>query len=100
MPWNCEWINTRRTYISLRSPKNCIWWDKKFRHWWIGECGKRGNNYGYVFLESDVVCPHHGDTGDWKRSGTNEILKTGKIIELTLDEITIEGYSNKGMNQT
>ena len=80
-PWNCEWTNGRRSYISLRSPHSCIWWDVKFRHWWIGDCEKRGNNYGSAFLEPDEICPQHGRKGDWKRSGTNEILRNGNIYE-------------------
>lgn len=81
-PWNCEWTNGRRVYKSSRSPLHCIWWDKKFRHWWVGDCEKQGSNYGSAFLEPDETCPHHGKVAGWKRSGTNEILANGKVIEL------------------
>ena len=81
-PWNCEWTDERRAYISVRSPRKCIWWEKEYRHWWVGDCGKRGNNYGSAFLEPDELCPHHSSIGDWKKSGTNENLGNAKIIEV------------------
>ena len=96
-PWNCEWTNGRRSYISLRSPHSCIWWDVKFRHWWIGDCEKRGNNYGSAFLEPDEICPHHGRNGDWKRSGTNEILRNGNIYEIILNKNISSSIISFGM---
>ena len=89
-PWNCEWTNGRRSYISLRSPHSCIWWDVTFRHWWIGDCEKRGNNFGSAFLEPNEECPHHNAEGNWKRSGTNENLWNGKIVELMSGDETLQ----------
>ena len=96
-PWNCEWTNGRRSYISLRSPHSCIWWDVKFRHWWIGDCEKRGNNYGSAFLEPDEICPHHGRKGDWKRSDTNEIFTNGDIYETILNRSISSSILSFGM---
>ena len=85
-PWNCYWTNERRAYISLRSPHNCIWWENDYRHWWIGDCEKRGNNYGLAYLEPDENCPHDGFNSRWRRAGTAEILTNGKIVEVMLDQ--------------
>ena len=85
-PWNCYWTNERRAYISLRSPHNCIWWENDYRHWWIGDCEKRGNNYGLAYLEPDENCPHDGLNSRWRRAGTNEILTNGKIVEVMLEQ--------------
>ena len=88
-PWSCEWTNGRRAYISLKSPHNCIWWDNKFRHWWIGACEKRGYNFGYSFLESDEICPHHGKKGNWKRSESSEIFRNGEVNEMTIRDLPL-----------
>ena len=97
-PWNCELTNGRRAYMSLRSPHNCIWWDKQFKHWWVGDCEKRGNNYGTAFLEPDEICPNHGKVGDWKRSGTSEILREGIIDEGISKENTSSSKLRLGKN--
>ena len=96
-PWNCEWTDGRRVYISMRRPQNCIWWEKKYRHWWVGDCEKRGNNFGSAFLEPDEECPHHNAEGNWKRSGTNENLWNGRIVELMPGDETLQTNLPLGM---
>ena len=52
---------------------NCIWWHKKYRHWWIGDCSNRPENVGHAWLEPDVTCPNQAGS-DWRKSGTDEEL--------------------------
>ena len=52
----------------------CLWWHKPYRHWWIGHCRNRGDNNGLAYLNPDVLCPHEGKSGDWRRGGSDTEL--------------------------
>ena len=52
----------------------CIWWHKKYRHWWLGFCGNIGKNVGHSYLEPDKTCPNEGKSGDWKKSGSDRTI--------------------------
>ena len=83
------WVNFNRTYDGLyveqsitssqclrgyyKKGINCIWWHKKYRHWWIGDCSYLPENVGYAWLEPDVTCPNQAGS-DWRKSGTDEEL--------------------------
>jgi len=73
--------NGRGVYRAIKDPKNCIWWHKLYRHWWLGDCRKRGNNHGFAYLQPDKTCPHGDTEGEWKRGGSDEVLKKGKVME-------------------
>ena len=61
----------------------CIWWHAPYRHWWIGNCRKVGNNHGYAWLlPSEAQCPSDGGQGQWRRGGTDAILNVGQIISI------------------
>ena len=73
-----DWANERVVYRHEKYTQGCIWWHKQYRHWWIGDCRKKGLNHGYAWLEPDLACP--SDTGAdeglplWRRGGTDEAL--------------------------
>ena len=77
--WKSHLTNGRGVYRAEKSPQNCIWWHKQYRHWWLGDCRKRGNNHGFAYLGPDETCPHDGGEGEWKRGGSDEVLKAGKV---------------------
>ena len=77
--WSTHLTNGRGVYKGEENPRNCIWWHKQFRHWWLGDCLKRGNNHGFAWLQPDVTCPQDGAEGDWHRGGSDEVLSKGKI---------------------
>ena len=68
-------------YRHEKMSQNCIWWHKQYRHWWLGDCRKKGLNHGYAWLEPDLACPTDpppGGEGEgkplWRRGGTDEAL--------------------------
>ena len=67
--------------IEYRLEKNCIWWHKPYRHWWIGPCTNLGENNGFAWLEPDSLCPIQDKTGDWRRGGSDETLEDGIVGE-------------------
>ena len=72
-----DWANERVVYRHEKLPQGCIWWHKQYRHWWIGDCRKKGLNHGYAWLEPDLACPSDLDgEGNplWRRGGTDEAL--------------------------
>lgn len=71
--------NGRGVYRAEKSPQNCIWWHRLYRHWWLGDCRKRGNNHGFAYLGPDETCPQDGSEGEWRRGGSDEVLKKGKV---------------------
>ena len=79
--WSSHLTNGRGVYRAIKDPKNCIWWHKLYRHWWLGDCRKRGNNHGFAYLQPDKTCPHGDTEGEWKRGGSDEVLKKGKVME-------------------
>ena len=72
-----DWANERVVYRHEKLPQGCIWWHKQYRHWWIGDCRKKGLNHGYAWLEPDLACPTDLDGEGsplWRRGGTDEAL--------------------------
>ena len=77
--WSSHLTNGRGVYRGEKNNHNCIWWHKQYRHWWLGDCQKRGNNHGFAYLQPDTTCPHDGADGEWRRGGSDEVLKEGNI---------------------
>ena len=76
---------SRGVYKGVKGPteSHCIWWHKPYRHWWIGNCYKVGNNHGYAWLQpQDAVCPSDGAQGQWRRGGTDAVLPIGQVINI------------------
>jgi len=73
-----DWANERVVYRHELNSQACIWWHKQYRHWWVGDCRKKGLNHGYAWIEPDIDCPTDlSDDGHpplWRRSGTDEPL--------------------------
>jgi len=65
----------RGYYQSVADPSWCIWWHKRYRHWWMGHCSSRGQNNGNVYLGPDKLCPSDGLNGEWKSGGLDEVAK-------------------------
>jgi hypothetical protein len=55
----------------------CVWWHRKYRHWWIGPCENVGMNDGFAYFEQDRECPW----GDLviNRGGSEEIIYNAKV---------------------
>ena len=64
-----------------RNKRNCIWWHKKYGHWWLGECQNRGLNVGSLYLGPFKTCPQDGLEGQWREAGTDRVLKEGNVIK-------------------
>ena len=79
--WSSHLTNGRGVYRGQHNSNNCIWWHKQYRHWWLGDCQKRGNNHGFAYLQPDTTCPHDGSDGDWRRGGSDEVMKQGNVIK-------------------
>ena len=102
--WNSNLTNGRGVYRAEKSPQNCIWWHKLYRHWWLGDCRKRGNNHGFAYLRPDETCPHDGSEGEWRRGGSDEVLKAGKVTAVVsvveaIKKWKAAGGKNEGLDQ-
>ena len=47
----------------------------------MGDCRDWGNNIGFAYLQPDETCPQDGSEGEWRRGGSDEVLKEGKVTE-------------------
>ena len=72
--------NGRGVYRAIKSPNNCIWWHKLWRHWWLGACKHIGKNDGFAYLQPDETCPQDGSEGEW-RDVNDKVLNEGKVTE-------------------
>jgi hypothetical protein len=61
--------------------RNCVWWHRQYRHWWVGPCENVGLNDGYAYIEQDVNCVIGGV--EMRRGGTDEIIH-GAYINMYL----------------
>ena len=97
--WNSHLTNGRGVYRAEKSPQNCIWWHRLYRHWWLGDCRKRGNNHGFAYLGPDETCPHDGEEGEWRRGGSDEVLKKGKVtVAVSVVEAVVKKSKEGGKN--
>jgi hypothetical protein len=73
-----DWSSERVVYRHEQNRQACVWWHKQHRHWWIGDCRKKGLDHGYAWLEPDLNCPSDpdpdGESPIWRRDGTDEVL--------------------------
>ena len=77
---------------------NCIWWHKKYRHWWIGDCNNRPENVGHAWLEPDVTCPNQAGS-DWRKSGTDEELNGYVTIGIYCIHTSAEQFGRYPKNE-
>ena len=61
----------------------CIWWNSAYRHWWLGPCKNVAENVGIAYLNLDTPCPNDGFGGDWRKSGTNNPILSGLVLDRT-----------------
>lgn len=66
-------IHNRPVYV--KNDKQCLWWHRQFRHWWMGACEHIGDNQGYAWLVQDLSCPTvPQEKVIWRRGGNNAII--------------------------
>lgn len=71
-------VNDRPVYHN--DGETCIWWEKQFRHWWLGLCDQFGENNGFAYLHPDCVTPHVVKSGkNWKRGGSDQVLSLDSV---------------------
>ena len=62
--------NGKDSYQHETLNKSCIWWHSS-QQWWVGNCNL---NDGYAYLDPYKSCPNDGQSGDWRRHGSDEII--------------------------
>ena len=80
--WSNHLTNGRDTYMSVKTPKHCIYWHS-LGHWWLGSCDPPGVNSGYAYLQPDKTCPYDGAAKEWKRAGSDRVLEKFQVTEAT-----------------
>ena len=88
-----DWANERVVYRHELNSQSCIWWHKQFRHWWAGDCRKKGLNHGYAYIDPDLACPtdltEDGHQPLWRRGGTDEALSLVGVKRSSLLSIPV-----------
>ena len=69
--------NSKQVFIKTDDDNKCIWWHRRYRHWWIGTCDNIGTNSGYAYISNDVQCPDASNI-NWRRGGSDEYLNNIK----------------------